>query len=228
MPRRFTVANNSPTDTDYAGNPNLKPELATGIDAAYEHYWGQGALVSVSGSVRGIDGYTRNLVSQAADGRWVSRPVNNGKATTRTLEFEAKFPVSSLDVRFSVARNWSTVDAVAGPNNRLDQQTPLSATLGLDYKTGALTTGGSYAFRTGGPVRISANQGAYQSARRDLELYGLYKLDARYQLRAALSNVLGQDYINEDIYADERLGTLRERSTFPVHPSLRLTLEAKF
>ena len=235
IPRRFTSAINTSTEPDIQGNPNLKPELALGLDASYEHYWAQGAIVSVIASMRLIVGYTRCDTSLGADGHWVSMQINDGLAHTRGLEFEAKFPLKSvlptapaIDLRANLSRNWSSVDAVQGPNNRLDQQTPLSATLGLDYKTGALTTGGSYAFRTGGPVRISANQGAYQSTRRDLELYGLYKLDARYQLRAALSNVLGQDYINEDTYADERLGTLRERSTFPVHPSLRLTLEAKF
>ena len=37
IPRRFTTPNNSQTEPDYRGNPDLRPELATGIDAAYEH-----------------------------------------------------------------------------------------------------------------------------------------------------------------------------------------------
>lgn len=47
---------------------------------------------------------------------------------TRSVELEAKFPLSAvmqggpeMDLRASVARNWSRVEAVEGPHNRLDQ-----------------------------------------------------------------------------------------------------------
>ena len=233
IPRRFTATNNSPTDPDRQGNPNLKPELALGLDASYEHYWGEGALFSASASMRTIDGFTRNgLILDS--GRWVSQPINDGKAHTKGLELEAKFPLKSLieqapgiDLRASISRNWSSVDAVAGPNNRLDQQTPLSATLGMDYKSGALTVGGSYAFKNGGPVKISATQGAYVSVRRDLEVYSLWKFDPKNQLRVALTNILQQDFINDSTYTDSS-GTLRRTARFPGVVVLRATMEMKF
>jgi outer membrane receptor protein involved in Fe transport len=232
VPRRFTSVNNSSTEPDFQGNPNLKPELALGVDASYEHYWSEGALLSASTSMRRIDGYTRNLVS--FDGaRWLSQPVNDGQADTRGLELEAKFPLKAvmddapaLDLRASISRNWSTVDAVAGPNNRLDQQTPLSATFGLDYKIGALTTGGSFAFKSGGPVTISANQSAYVSVRRDLDVYGLWKFDQKNQLRIGVSNILAQDYISDSSYSDAS-GSVHRQSIFPGVVVLRATMEMK-
>ena len=234
IPRRFTSVNNSSTEPDYQGNPNLKPELALGFDASYEHYWGEGALLSASASMRRIDGYTRNGVILASDGRWVSLPINDGQAHTRGIELEAKFPLKSLiatapalDLRASVSRNWSSVDAVQGPDNRLDAQTPFSSTLGMDYKAGALTTGGSFAFKNGGPVRISSTQSSYQSVRRDLEVYGLWKFDPRNQLRVALSNILRQDYIAQSTYADA-FGSVHRTSIFPGTAVLRATMEMKF
>ncbi len=234
IPRRFTSVNNTSTEPDFQGNPNLKPELALGIDASYEHYWGEGALLSASASVRRIDGYTRNGVILASDGRWVSMPINDGQAHTRGIELEAKFPLKSLiaiapaiDLRASVSRNWSSVDAVQGPNNRLDAQTPFSATFGMDYKAGALTTGGSFAFKNGGPVRISATQSSYQSVRRDLEVYGLWKFDPRNQMRVALSNILRQDYIAQSTYSDA-FGSVHRSSIFPGTAVLRATMEMKF
>ena len=232
VPRRFTSVNNSSTEPDFQGNPNLKPELALGVDASYEHYWSEGALLSASTSMRRIDGYTRNLVS--FDGaRWLSQPVNDGQADTRGLELEAKFPLKAvmddapaLDLRASISRNWSTVEAVAGPNNRLDQQTPLSATFGLDYKIGALTTGGSFAFKNGGPVTISANQSAYVSVRRDLDVYGLWKFDQKNQLRIGVSNILAQDYISDSSYSDAS-GSVHRQSIFPGVVVLRATMEMK-
>jgi outer membrane receptor protein involved in Fe transport len=233
IPRRFASVNNTSTDPDFQGNPNLKPELALGIDASYEHYWGEGALLSASVSARRIDDFTRQGIF-FQDGRWVQLPVNDGRANTRGIELEAKFPLKSLvatapaiDLRASVSRNWSSVDAVPGPNNRLNEQTPLSATLGIDYKAGALTTGGSFAFKNGGPVRISAQQTSYQSVRRDLEVYGLWKFDPRNQLRVAVSNILSQDFIAEKTYADAS-GMVHRTSIFPGNVIVRATMEMKF
>lgn len=235
IPRRFTTPNNSQTDPDYRGNPDLQPELATGIDAAYEHWWAEKALLSASVSVRRIEDYTRQgLILE--DGRWIQTPVNDGDALTRSLELEAKFPLSAvmedvpeIDLRASVSRNWSEVDAVPGPDNRLDQQVPLSATLGIDYKTrdGKLSTGASFAFKDGGPVRVNVEQSRYQSVRRDLDVYALWKFNPKYQLRLAASNLLSQDGVSDSRYTDE-FGTLRRTSFSEGHTMARVTLESRF
>jgi outer membrane receptor protein involved in Fe transport len=233
IPHRFTSVNNSQTEPDSIGNPHLKPELALGIDASYEHYWGEGALLSASVSSRRITDYTRSMV--VFDGaRWVSTPTNSGNARTHGIELEAKFPLkavmettTNLDLRASVSRNWSTVESVPGPDNRLDGQTPLSATLGADYKTGPLTLGGSYVFKNGGFVRVSGNQIGYQSVRRDLDLYALWKFNPKLQLRVATANLLAQDTISQSSYTTAA-GTQTSRTLNPVHRSVRATMEMKF
>lgn len=234
VPRRFRSTNNSAIEPDYQGNPDLKPELATGIDASYEHYFLEGGVFSVAASSRRITDFTRRDVVLASDGRWISLPVNDGTAQTRSLEVEAKFPLKvfvkdapALDLRASVSRNWSSVDSVPGPNNRLDQQTPLSATFGLDYKHGPLTTGGSFTFRNGGPVRISASQSSYQTVRRDAEFYGLWKFTPKTQFRLTINNVLAQDWISENFYQTES-GSSHLRTVFPGTMFVRATLEMKF
>jgi len=232
--RRITSENNSPTETDFQGNPNLKPELAFGIDAAYEHYWAEGALVSISASSRKISDFTRILVY--FDGaRWVATPGNQDSAVTRSLEIETKFPLKAVmenapavDLRASVNRNWSRVESVPGPYNRLDQQTPLTVNLGVDYKAGQLSTGGSFVYRRGGPVRISLNQRAYVWPRRELDVYALWKFDAQRQLRFAVGNALGQDFQNENSVEDPRIGTQTRSFTFPQGVRYRLTYELKF
>lgn len=233
-PRRVTNENNSSTEPDFQGNPNLKPELAFGIDAAWEHYWAEGALLSVSASSRRISDFTRTLVY--FDGaRWIATPSNQDSATTRSLEIETKFPLKAImadapaiDLRAIVNRNWSRVESVPGPDNRLDQQTPLSATLGVDYKAGRLSTGGSFAYRSGGPVRVSLNQRAYSWPRRELDLYALWKFDAQRQLRLAVGNAFSQDFRNENAYEDPRFGTQTRSFTFPQGVRYRATYELKF
>jgi outer membrane receptor protein involved in Fe transport len=238
--RRWKSTENKQEAPDNSGNPNLKPELALGFDAAYEHYWAEGALLSVSAGVRKIEGLIRNDLVEERPNYWVTYPSNLGDATTRSLELEAKFPLKLLmdeapevDVRASVNRNWSEVDFVPGPDNRLDQQVPLTANLGVDYKTGQLTTGGSFTFRSGGPVRLSERQTALTMYRHDLELYGLWKFDSKNQLRVALSNMLGEDWIGDNTYerrdaAGNLTGTVRRVSAWPVDLSLRATMEMRF
>jgi outer membrane receptor protein involved in Fe transport len=234
IPRPQKSAYNTENEPDYSGNPALKPELATGIDAGYEHYWESGAMVSVSASARRITDYTR-YETDLIGTRYVSRPLNTGMAHTRGLELEAKFPLRAvfaaapaIDVRASASRNWSSVDAVAGPDNRVDQQIPFSSTLGLDYKGGQLTAGASFSLRTGGLVQISDKQTARAPVARDLETYAVWKFDAKTQLRVVLSNLLARDYVSESTYVDPVRGTTVRRSVSPSDPSLRMTMEMKF
>ncbi|MFC0251656.1 TonB-dependent receptor plug domain-containing protein [Massilia consociata] len=233
-PRRQVSENNSSTEPDYRGNPNLKPELALGIDAAYEHYWAEGALLSVSVSQRRISDFTRNLIFFDGE-RWIQTPSNQDSAVTRSMEIETKFPLKAVmtdapavDLRASVNRNWSRVESVPGPYNRLDQQTPLTVNLGADYKAGALTTGGSFVFRRGGPVRVSVNQRAYTWPRRELDVYALWKFDQKRQLRLAVGNALSQDFQMENTYEDLRFGSQTRSFNFPQGVRYRATYELKF
>ena len=233
MPLRFKSGNNTQTNADYIGNPNLRPELALGFDAGYERHLAQGALLSASISERRIDDYTRNVLS-FSDERWTSSPVNAGRARTRGLELEAKLPLKALidtatavDLRASLSRNWSSVDTVPGPDNRLDAQTPLSATLGADYSGGALTLGGTYVIKTAGRVRVQEQQISYQSVRRDLDLYALWQFDPKLQLRIAGSNLLAQQRIADSDFLPGD-GDWRTRSVTPSHRSVRATLQMKF
>jgi outer membrane receptor for ferrienterochelin and colicin len=228
LPHRYTTVNNSQVEPDVQGNPDLKPELALAIDAAYEREWAPGALFAVSASQRRIDDTTRNLVRfDAAAGRWVSQPENVGGATTRTLQLEARFPVRTWNLRGDVARNWSHVDAVPGPDNRLDQQVPLSANLGADWQRDRLSAGANFGFRQGGTVRVSMNQTVYLHAQRDLDIYAAWKLDAASQLRVTAVNVLGSDFVNDSSYAT-MAGVLRNRITNVRRPSVRAAFETRF
>jgi len=134
----------------------------------------------------------------------------------------------AVDLRASVNRNWSRVESVPGPYNRLDQQTPLTVNLGVDYKAGQLSTGGSFAYRRGGPVRVSVNQRAYNWPRRDLDVYALWKFDAQRQLRFAVGNAFGEDFQMLNELDDPRLGSETRTFTFPQGVRYRLTYEFKF
>ncbi|MBB3222012.1 TonB-dependent receptor plug domain-containing protein [Pseudoduganella umbonata] len=232
--RRFYAEENSLFTPDGGGNPDLQPELANGIDLTYEHFWAPGAVFSVGTSQRRIRDYIRTLLRQEADGRWMWRPINSGNATVRTLDVELKFPLKAvmkdapgIDLRAGVNRNWSKVDSVPGPDNRLDEQIPLTATLGIDYKGGAHSAGASLAYRGGGPLRVSVEQYRRQFLRRDLEAYWLYKFTPRYQLRVTANNILGEDSHEYQRYVTAA-GTEENQSRRPESARISANLELKF
>jgi outer membrane receptor for ferrienterochelin and colicins len=232
--RRQQADVNTRFNPDSSGNPDLRPELATGIDLTYEHFWAPGAVFSVGASQRSIRDYMRSRLTQDSNGYWLVRPVNDGNAMVRTLDVEVKFPLKALDkdalpfdFRASVNRNWSKVESVPGPDNRLDEQIPLSAVLGVDYREDKFSAGASLAYRAGGPVRLSAEQSRRLQGRRELEAYGLYKFSPGMQLRLAVSNALGEDNRGESRYTD-RNGTSENRSWSAGSARLQANLEMKF
>lgn len=234
VPRRFLSTNNSATSPDNMGNPNLKPELAWGLDAGFEHYLTDGGILSVNFFLRRIEDFTRTSIVN--DGRWVAMPTNDGLATTRGVEFDAKFPLRSLmedapaiDFRANLAFNSSTVNSVPGPNNRLDSQTPVSANFGVDYKLDdvPLTLGGNLSFQNAGPVRISVNQSSYGIPKRVLDVYALWKFDNKSNVRVALGNALHQDNFSSSTYTDAS-GSLVRTNTSKTNVALRVNFEHKF
>jgi len=193
---------NDATRPDRTGNPNLKPELATGIDLAYEHYLGKSGLLSASAFVRNIDDLMRRQTVLVGS-RWVSTPINIGSARTNGIELEAKFPLTELwpdaplvDVRSNYSRFWSRVDGIPGPNNRLDQQPKQTANLGLDYraKGSPLSLGGSLNWTPQTIVQTTVNETATTGTKRQFDVYGLWKLNTASQLRLSANNLDARVY----------------------------------
>ena len=226
IPRRYTVdSGNSATNPDNQGNPALRPELAWGLDAAYEYYPAKDALLSVSGSLRHVKGVMRDQLYLAGE-RWVATPVNGGDALVRGLQLEAKLPLGGFDLRANLARNWSRVTGVSGPDNRLESQLPWSASVGGDYRLARmpLSVGGSLGYQAGVYSRTLRNLLAYAGARRDLDLYALWKWSGQLRLRLSGANLLGQRQVTRSLYEDGAGRMLRSVST-GTYPTCRLMLE---
>jgi len=231
-PSRFYSSVNNEVAADYTGNPALRPELATGVDLAYEHYFETGGLVSVSATTRSIHDFIRRTTT--FDGaRWITAPLNQGDARVASLALEAKLPFKTLglawpvEARGNLSRNWSQVDAVPGPANRLDRQPRWSANLGADYGGKRFSSGASFNFVSGGWTRTSVFESGYGGVTRDLEAYALYKFDPLRQLRVTARNLLAQERIGASSYADAA-GVTDRLTTGPTWRSWRLQFEQKF
>jgi iron complex outermembrane receptor protein len=196
---------------DKVGNPTLKPELATGLDIALEHYDFHNGVMSVSFFDRSIHDLIRNVttledVVYSKFPRWVSAPVNFGDATTQGIEADAKFrlddmfanlPPVTLNANISFYR--SHVEDVIGPYNRLDQQPGVLANLGGDYKfpSGRLQIGGNVSWTPPFTVQSTNTQSTSYAVRRQIDVYTLWVIDPDTKLRFSATNLSPLEYLTD-------------------------------
>lgn len=198
MPRRFVANSNSPTTPDQQGNPELKPELAWGLDAGWEQTPRDGVQLSLNTFVKRIEAVVvEQLLLQ--NGAWVARRANNGVAWVQGIEAELRLAArkvwpaaAALDLRANVAFNGSRVVAAPGPDNRLAQQVPRVANLGWDHRIddSTLSWGGTLNLQAGSLQRLDAVRWQSQAATRTLDLYASGRTAAGATWRVALGNAL--------------------------------------
>jgi iron complex outermembrane receptor protein len=200
---------NTPTRPDRAGNPDLEPELAAGLDLALEHYLDQGGVLSANLFYRRIKNLIRSVtaledVSWSPVPRWVARPQNISDTTTVGLETEAKFrldqafvgaPPVELRANLSVYR--SSVDDVPGPDNRLDEQPGASANLGADYRFRGLplSVGGNLNWVPGYRTQLDATRATTVSTKHVFDAYALWTFSPTLALRVLASNLAPPDFL---------------------------------
>ena len=226
MPRRYTVDNNnSANNPDQQGNPNLRPELALNLDLAWERYFSKDSMLGISAFDKQIRDVTLDRVYQSA-GVWIVTPVNAGRARVRGLEFEAKATHGAVAGRANLARNWSRLEQVPGPDNRIDGQPAWTGNLGLDVAAGAaLDLGGSASYRGRYAARQSLTLAGSGSPKRQLDLYAVWKSGRHARLRLSANDLLHQDYTERSLYTDGDKGYRARSTVYRPHTTWRLMWE---
>ncbi len=234
---------NTPTSSDRAGNPDLKPELATGIDIAAERYLASGGLLSANVFHRSISNLMRSVttletVAYSPVQRYVARQQNIGDAVTKGLELEAKFALDQaisdaprIELRGNLGLFRSRVDGVPGPDNRLDQQAKASANVGADYRfrgdaLKALTLGGNINWVPGYETQLSNSQRTRSGGKRVFDSYALWTFSPAVALRLLASNLAPREYDSSNTIV---AGSLSETalSSGPSYTNWQLRLELK-
>ncbi len=224
---------NTEASPDRRGNPGLKPELATGLDIAYENYLAGGGLFSIGGFHRSVNNLIRNVtslqtVSWSQVPRYVSTPVNFSKAKTMGLEMEVKGRAAefmpglfdaktALNLRASLNYYHSKVQALDGPNSRLDGQQPWSGNLGFDYRLAGLplSLGASLAYTPGYATRQTQVQSLEVSRTRSLDAFALWNFSRSTSLRLGGGNLVPLDTVSRtDFTSGDSTRTLRQGRSF--------------
>jgi len=229
---------------DSVGNPQLKPELASGIDVAFERYLEGGGVLSANLFRRNITDLIRGqttlqTVSYSTSQRWVRRQENIGDAVTQGVELDAKFRLNQLfkdapavELRTNLSFFNSQVGAVPGPDNRLDQQAKATANFGGDYRFRGtpLTLGGNVNWVPGYTTRVESDQTVTVDRKQVWDLYALWTFNPSTALRLLSSNLAPQGF--DTVSVDNTvLATGTERTTVrsggPSYTNWQLRLELK-
>jgi len=237
---------NRETYPDSAGNPELKPELATGIDIALERYLGGGGVLSANLFHRNISNLIRSQVSLedvswSRFDRYVRRQRNIGDATTTGIELEAKFRLDQVftgapgvELKSNLSVYTSRVKSVPGPDNRLDQQAKATGNIGADYRLRgvSITLGGNLNWVPGYTTRLDVDQTTTVSTKQVWDVFALWTINPTTGLRLLANNLDPRDYtttgvngsVNTVTSANERTTT---QSFGPSYTNWQLRLELK-
>lgn len=213
---RPTINNQVPQQIntpDRAGNPKLKPELATGLEIGFENYLSKGGLLSVNLFARRITDLMRTVtaletVEWSATPRWVARPQNIGKASTAGIELEARFRADEfipdalpINIRSNLSFFTSRVDGIPGPNNRIDGQPKATANLGADYRLRSLPLSLGLTLNWTPSTTIQQTLLTESTASRKLvaDGFALWAINTEQSLRLSASNLSAQNYFTGSI-----------------------------
>jgi outer membrane receptor for ferrienterochelin and colicins len=204
---------NTPITPDTAGNPALAPERARGIELAWERSAPGGGVLSAGFFQREVQGLIRRrialeVVSDAPVPRWVSRPVNLGRAHSSGLEFEWRHRVPEVGRpgaapgvgqagragttwRSALSLYRSRVEQIDDPDARLEGQPPWRLTLGAERQWAAGHGAGATLLHTPGfSTQQSDRQRLWRSTQTRLDAFLSWRQAGVGQWRLAVVNAL--------------------------------------
>lgn len=232
---------NTPDTSDSAGNPNLQPERALGLNLRYSHGFGSGSEGVVELYSRRIEnkiGTTLALesVAWANVPRYVTRPANLGEADIYGISFEGRTSAKdfwkeapALDLNGSVGLSRSHLRDLPGPDNRISGQLPWRAKLGMSYSV------------QGMPLKLNADanwlpsdwtrqnlvERSYLSSRFTLNTSAIWKFNPKTRVVFGIDNLVKRKGRQIDEYSAQGLaltGYSERESNTRVRVSLDTTL----
>lgn len=207
---KIYLVNNSIQNPNFVGNPNLRPELAWGLDAAYEHNGKDGLNYAVRAKIQQIDDLHRDTIF-FENRAWWRKYINTGSALGKSLELSTQFPLKrfvfeapDVDVSMSYLYFWSDVKGLPQPFNQLNPYTyELTFSLNYRLKDVPLTLGMNTKLQDAHWQQISLTDRTYIEMPTNLDLVGLWKFDKKSQLRLAINNITNSNSI--DTFSQSRV-----------------------
>jgi len=194
------VKEDKPNDDDeWVGNPELEPEVSLGLDAGYEHAFGnQQGIIGVNFFYRSV----RDVIEAAKIGTNTKggnrySPENSGDGAVYGAEFDASFPLNMVGLEgVSVFANYTMLDSeiddpYTGKERRFNGQPEYVYNVGMQHTV--RSWGFSYGFSY--QVRGESYEEFYDESEKteydpNLEAYVEYDVSKTLKLRLTGNNLL--------------------------------------
>lgn len=202
----ITEEGGSQSDPDSAGNPNLVPEISTGIDVGIEHYFAQHAgNIGLNIFYRDIEDKIETRTHINADsGRYEDQPDNVGAATLKGIELDSSYNMASLGLKGLTLKGNVTfldgevTDKDTGVKTPFKEQIDYVYNLGFDHKiSNAGISWGMNLSRTSEQETDKTEDGEHSieiiEPQDLLDLYLRKSLSQNFELRFSAQNLLKAD-----------------------------------
>jgi len=216
------------TDTpDYAGNPHLRPEKATGINLSYTHGIGSGSEAVFELYSRRIfdkisSEITMENVEWSNSPRYLSRPVNLGNAMLYGVNFEGRLAskdfwkgAPNLEISGSLGFAHSELNTVPPPDNRLIGQYPWRAKFSVAYtaQDWPLRINADANLLPADWARKNISERTYQDKKTTININSNLKLNPSTRIKFNLENLFARDAQRIDEYTDSKQVMKRNTDT---------------
>jgi len=192
---REASGTNSATNADKVGNPTLQSERTRSLDLGVEHFLPeQAGMIGASFFQRWVDRKIERLLRQEGS-RWVERPYNVGNALERGVLIDAKWRLDALGDPALTLRASTSYTHVHSRKTEAGQTLAegprRSINLGVERVFESIKTelGGSLNYIAALDRERTAQVVQRQGARRQIDLYALWRVDRQSRLRLSLNNV---------------------------------------
>lgn len=239
-PVQLPCGPNTPDTADSVGNPALRPEVADGVNLAFETTQGdpRWTLEAFGRRLHEVIGQAllRLDTAWAPEGRYVLRPVNLGEAWTYGLSAEARGKlaawtpaVQALEWRGGLNLARSRLKTLSGPDNHLAEQAPWGFKLGLKQKLRAhpLEWSVDASWTPGLWTQTGENRRLFVSRREDLSATLSWTFSPTLRLRLQASNLRQRDARSETWVQEDGLAPLRQQVQRPSFARVGVQLELK-
>lgn len=227
---------NTLSNPDYAGNPDLRPEVAWSLDTGWEQRLSQQGQLGLNLFVRRL-GDTLATLTTLRNGRWVQTRANVGDAMVWGLEADVKSGLTGVGLGrdWTLSANASLLQSrmTSGPNegSRIPGQARYTANLNIAKplrRQGGLFGGASVSLT--GPAQLNTSPGisGQDHARAMLDVYLGGVLPNLGYWRAGVYNIGNVRFDRERYVSSAGATALEERSSMTLTPRVYLTLGTQF
>ena len=231
-PRSITASlapqiNNNTAWYQQVGNPKLTPELAHGLDLAFEHSGEQQLSFALNVNLRMIsDLHSQQLFNK--DQLWMMHEVNDGRAFKRTVGVELGFPATLISDKLKQLQFKSSAQQTQSHFNSFAADPSLAWTcrafalkLSLDYSgVEHVKMGLSDQFQSASNCRVSPLQWSKTDASHQIDSY-LYWNMQQLSVRLAVKNWLAKNSPSESRIKTQT-GYALSRMNFPNYRHISL------